>query len=276
MNFENMNIFSKVTPNKLVTFDDRDPPWLNDFVKGKIKQKNKLYKIYSKNGYKCNDHLRLKDVTVLVSQVIAKDYHNIIALNLNNPKTSSKAYWSVLKTFYNGKKIPVIPPLLIKNELISDFKMKANHFHSFVPSHCTSLNNNSKVPRTQTHITDSKLSSLQFEDKDIIKLIRPLDINRAHERDDISIKMLKICDLAIIKPLSIIFRNRVNHSTFPDLGKKSNIYPFHKKGDKQIINDYRPVSLLPICEKIFQRLIFDTLFEYPEKYNLLSAHQSGF
>ena len=37
MNFENMNIFSKVTPNKLVTFDDRDPPWLNDFVKAKIK-----------------------------------------------------------------------------------------------------------------------------------------------------------------------------------------------------------------------------------------------
>ena len=79
--------------------------------------------------------------------------------------------------------------------------------------------------------------------------------------------MLKICDLAIIKPLSIIFRNRVNHSTFPDLGKKSNIYPFHKKGDKQIINDYRPVSLLPICEKIFQRLIFDTLFEYLENTN---------
>ena len=88
--------------------------------------------------------------------------------------------------------------------------------------------------------------------------------------------MLKICDLAIIKPLSIIFRNCINHSTFPDLWKKSNICPIHKKGDKQTINNYRPVSLLPICGKIFERLIFNSLFEYLEKYKLLSAHQSGF
>ena len=67
-----MNILSNFTPNKLVTFHDRDTPWMNDFVKGKIKWKNQLYKIYIKNDYKCNDYLRLKEATVLVSQVIAK------------------------------------------------------------------------------------------------------------------------------------------------------------------------------------------------------------
>ena len=52
--------------------------------------------------------------------------------NLNNPKTSATAsYWSILKTSYNGKKIPVIPSLLINNELISYCKMKANNFNSF-------------------------------------------------------------------------------------------------------------------------------------------------
>ena len=91
--------------------------------------------IYIKNGHKCHDDPRFKEATVLVSQVIAKrkdDYHNIIASKLNNPKTSAKAYWSVLKTFYNGKEVPVIPPVLIYNDIISDFKMKANHFHSFL------------------------------------------------------------------------------------------------------------------------------------------------
>ena len=52
-----MNIFSNFTPNKLVTFDDRDPPCMNGFVKSKIKWKNQLYKIYTKNHYKCNDYL---------------------------------------------------------------------------------------------------------------------------------------------------------------------------------------------------------------------------
>ena len=88
--------------------------------------------------------------------------------------------------------------------------------------------------------------------------------------------MLKICDLAFVKPLSMIFRNCKNNSTFQDLWKKSNICLIHKKGDKKIINNYRPVSLLPNCGKIFERLIFNSLFEYLEKYKLLSPHQSGF
>ena len=252
---------------------------MNDFLKSKIKWKNKLSKIYTKNGYRCNDYLRLKEATVLFSQVIAKrkeDYQNFIASKLNNPKTSAKACWSILKLFYNGKKVPVIPPFLINNELFSDFKMKANHFNSFFASHCTLLNNNGKVPGSQSYIADSELSSFQFDYKEILKIIRSLDINKAHGHDDISIRMLKICDLAITKPLSITFRNCINNSTFLDLWKKSNICPIYKKGDKQIINNYRLVPLLPICEKIFERLIFNSLFEYLEKYKLLSTHKSGF
>ena len=68
------------------------------------------------------------------------------------------------------------------------------------------------------------LSLLQFEGKDIMKITRQLNINKAHGYDDISIKMVKICDLAIKKPLSVIFRNCRNQSTFSDLWKKSNIY----------------------------------------------------
>ena len=148
-----------------------------------------------------------------------------MVLKLNNPETSAKAYRLILKTLYNSKKIPAIPALLVNNELISDFKMKENHFSSFFASHCTRLDNKSKVPRRQTYITDRKLSSLQFEDNDVIKIIRSLNTNKAHGHDDISIKML--CDLAIIKPLSIRFRNCINHSAFPDSWTKSNICTIH-------------------------------------------------
>ena len=88
--------------------------------------------------------------------------------------------------------------------------------------------------------------------------------------------MLKICDSAIIKPLSIIYRNCISQNTFPDMWKKSNICPIHKKGDKQVINNYRPVSLLPICGKVFERLIFNSVYGYCEEHKLLSADQSGF
>ena len=79
----------------------------------------------------------------------------------------------------------------MNNELISDFKMKANHFNRFFTSQCTPLDNNSTIPGSQTYITDSKHSSLQFEHKDI-KITRSLDTTKAHGHDGISLKMLKI------------------------------------------------------------------------------------
>ena len=60
----------------------------------------------------------------------------------------------------------------------------------------------------------------------------------------------------------------------PDIWKRPNICPIHKKGET-IINNNRPVSLLPICGTIFERIIFNSLYEYVEE-KLLSVHQSGF
>ena len=62
--------------------------------------------------------------------------------------------------------------------------------------------------------------------------------------------MLKLCDKSIITPLSLLFQNCIDTRTFPDTWKKSNIVPVHKKGDKQIVDNYRPVSLLLILGKI--------------------------
>ena len=49
----------------------------------------------------------------------------------------------------------------------------------------------------------------------------------------------------------------------------------HKKSDKQVINSYRSVSILPICGKVFEKLIFNSVYKYLEEQKLLSADQSG-
>ena len=54
------------------------------------------------------------------------------------------------------------------------------------------------------------------------------------------------------------------------------MFPVHKKSDKQILKNYRPVSLLPICGKVFERLIYNSLFEYFIENDLISPNQSGF
>ena len=67
--------------------------------------------------------------------------------------------------------------------------------------------------------------------------------------------MLKICDSQVVEPLSVIYKNCIDSGIFPDIWKRSHIIPIYKKNDKRIINNYRSVSLLPICGKIFEHII---------------------
>ena len=53
-------------------------------------------------------------------------------------------------------------------------------------------------------------------------------------------------------------------------------YLFIKKDDEQVINNYRPVSLLPIFGKIIERIIFNNIYRYLDEHNLLNPNQSGF
>ena len=107
-------------------------------------------------------------------------------------------------------------------------------------------------------------------------IIRNLDISKTHGFDDISIRMVKLCDDSLVKPLSKAFQKCINSGVFPDSWKKSNIVPIHKKNDKQLINNYRPVSLLAICSKILERIIFNSIFQFIEENKLLNGNQSGF
>ena len=67
--------------------------------------------------------------------------------------------------------------------------------------------------------------------------------------------MIKIRDESLLKPLFILFKNSLKLSYYPDIWKKSNIIPAHKKNDKQLVNNYRPISLLPSFGKIFEKII---------------------
>ena len=187
--------------------------------------------------------MKLQTVSTELSEMILKqkdDYYCQLSDKLDDPKTSAKAYWSLLKTLYNGKKIPLIPPILVNNKLISNFKEKANHFNAFFVSQCTPVSNDSALPSTSNSVSNVS------EDQDILKITRSLNYNKVHGYDDISIRLLKICDSSIVKPLSIIFKNCLQTGTFPNNGKKSNVVTIHVKGDKQLLQNYRPVSLLPI------------------------------
>ena len=85
--------------------------------------------------------------------------------------------------------------------------------------------------------------------------MKNLNPNKSHGFDMFSIHMIKICGESILKPLELIFKSCLEIGKFPIEWKKANVVPVHQRNSKQLIENYRPISLLPVCGKILERLI---------------------
>ena len=176
-----MNIFSNYISSKYVTID-RDSPWMAEKIKNKISLKRSL----SESNRFSEVQMLSTEISMLMLERKEK-YYCDLSMKLNNPKTYAKAYWSILKSLYNDGKIPLIPSLQVNNKIVSDFTEKANLFNYFFATQSTPLSNNSILPSTIFFKTQSRLSSINFEKEDILKIIRNLNINKAHGHDKISI-----------------------------------------------------------------------------------------
>ena len=88
--------------------------------------------------------------------------------------------------------------------------------------------------------------------------------------------MLNLCGYVICEPLQLTFNQALVSGSFPCDWKKANIVPIHKKSDKQTLKNYHPVSLLPICGKIFEGTIFNKMFRFFLDNKLITTNHSGF
>ena len=100
---------------------------------------------------------------------------------------------------------------------LTDIKTKANIFNDYFAEQCTPLKNNGVLPINQIFLTQSRLTSLDFSEEEIVKIIRALNIHKAHGDDDISIRMIKICDKSLLKPSILLFQKSAKLSYSPDL-----------------------------------------------------------
>ena len=96
-------------------------------------------------------------------------------------------------------------------------------------------------------MTDNRETSASSSQNNIVKIIQNLDSNKAYGHDNISIRMLKICDSSIFKPLAMIFKQCIETGVFRSEWKKAYSIPIHKKEDKEMLESYRLVTLLHLC-----------------------------
>ena len=141
-----LNIVSNFIPNETITCDDRDPPWMNSFIKNLIRAKDYFYEKFvrkSNNMYHLCAFKNLQNHLNQSIQIAKQNYINKIAQRLGDPNTSSKSDWSLLKTLLNGKKIACIPPLFHGDRFMVDFQEKSKVFDSFFADQCSPISNGS-------------------------------------------------------------------------------------------------------------------------------------
>ena len=273
-----MSVITQHIPNREITCCDRDAPWITDEVKKAIKRKHRVYRKYVKRGRKPDDWTRVKQIKTDTAKMItdAKNkYYTDLGKRLCDPSVGIKTYWRTLHKIINKKQVMSIPPILLNGVFITNFQNKANLFNDFFVQQCSVLRNDSALPNMEYRTVVRKSNVSITEDK-IVNIIRKLNSNKAHGCDNMSIRMLKICDTTIAEPLKLIYEKCLDTGRYPRLWKKAIIVPAHKKNSRQILKNYRPISLLPICGKIFEKIIFDEIYEHLTATKLLSEKQSGF
>ena len=243
-----------------------------------MRKQKKVYKKYRLNGFKDEDKIvvdRLRDECFQAIHASKENYLKSLGNKLVDKATGPKAYWNIINSLLNKCKIPRIPPLLVADKIITDCKVKVKLFNEYFLDQCKLINNHLDLP-IFTPISRSILDTVTIDQRLILDIIKNINVNKAHGPDDISGRMIELCGVNITVPLSIIFNNILTTGIFPILWKSANVTPVFKKESKQLVKNYRPISLLPLFAKVFERILFLRMYNHFIVNDLITNNQSGF
>ena len=125
--------------------------------------------------------------------------------------------------------------------------------------------------------TNLKLHNISVTPKMVRKVVMNLDLSKASGPDCISVVVLKNCEPELSYILAELFNKCLKESCFPDCWKSSSVVPVVKNvGERSTDKNYRPVSLLSVVSKVFEKLVNNRIVDHLEKFGLFSDFQYGF
>ena len=273
-----LDIMAKHISNKIITCNEKDSPWITPEIKTAIRRNSRVYRKWVNRGRNPPDQDKVREARNSTNKLIKEAklaYYTNLGNKLSDPEIGQKQFWTAYKKIANKKRNTNIPPIIEDGTYISNCKLKAEIFNKYFAHQCTINDNGSVLPNFISK-TDTSLYHVSVTKNHIINIIKNLNSNKAHGYDGISVTMLKLCASEVAIPLQIIFQDCINSGRFPDCWKYANVQPIHKKDNRQIKSNYRPISLLPICGKILEKIVFDQVYAFLNINNLLSKNQSGF
>ena len=223
-------------------------------------------------------------VVKLIKQSKKLNYEKLIEEGKNQPTT----IWKIFNELGAGKRksdsSSSINSLKIGNLETDDPAEMANAFNDFF----INIAENIKEPiepssheRLRDYCKEKIPDDVVFDmplltsDK-VMKYLNNLDIRKSTGTDDIGPRLLRMASPIIAESLTFICNLSIKTGSFPDKWKEAKVKSLHKGGPANDPNNFRPISILPVLSKLFEKHVHESLMNYLEKYKLLYDTQSGF
>lgn len=266
-----VKMFSKNVNNK----------WITKGIRKSCINKRILYLKYRYSPTnKCTKKKQYDKYTKLLKRIIEKSQSICNNKFICNSKNKGKAAWDIINSnvgaIKSEKEIKEIK-CSANDLLLTDPISIANEFNNYfinISKNKTQINENNSIVLIPNHI--NTLFITPITPIDVYKVIINLKNTNSVGYDDINTKILKLCAGELSLPLSHIINLSFTSGVFPSDLKLTVIKPIHKKGDKSSLNNYRPIALIPIISKIFEKFMSDKIYTFLTKYNLLNSEQFGF
>ena len=217
-------------------------------------------------------------LSLLIRKAEKMHYADIISKN----KSNLKKVWGILKGIINRSKKSVSQERfkLNDNTLTTDKQMISEKFNDFFvgigPSLANKIQPQNIAP--EQYLGDRILQSIYLSpvtESEILKIIKDMK-NAASGYDDISPQTLKMSVHHIIVPLTYVCNMSLQQGVFPSELKIANVLPLYKASDPMQFNNYRPVSLLTSLSKVFEKMMYNRLLSFLDKFKILIELQFGF
>jgi hypothetical protein len=247
------------------TSNNSRPPWSNRDTRLLLNRKKHAYSLFRHDPTFTNEsaYKTARNAAVAGFRTARAHYEQNIILKA---KQEPKAIFAYIN---KNKKTTAVACL--KN---SDGTVLAEDFDI-----CSCLNQSfSKVlqPTVLSYPPSSVANEVNFAVEDVKSALAATNDSTSCGPDGISPVFVKNCATALATPLFCIFSNSIKTCTFPTRWKYANITPIHKTGSPHDVNNYRPISLLPIFSKILERLMYRELYEVCANLNIIPTTQHGF
>jgi hypothetical protein len=258
----------------------KNKPWISFSLQKMIKRKNLLYKkwVEKKNSESWINYMYHKKLcSSMVNNAKKSYFHKTFYLHKSNIK---KVWQNINMLIGHGQNHHEVDKLIdSQGHFITNHTAIAESFNTYFSSVASELFKN--IPSVPlSNFPYSNTNTLFIEPvlgKEVNFFIRKLKNSKGTGGLDLFTSLhLKLVSHIISDPLAIVFNKCIVEGYFPDELKIAKVIPIHKAGSPECLNNYRPISLLSLISKVFEKILKSRLQNFIDKHNLLTSSQYGF